>query len=272
MKLRHGVSVFRFMAHAGLKRTLGEPLAIFGSFLTYAALVVAYSNVFRGLPLETLAEHHISVTELIWYFGITELVLFCGAFANFRELQNEIQSEEINLSLLRPCPVWVARLGEWAGQFFARFIVLLAPALFLVGYTAESFALNPARFLGLVASIILAGFLYVCFHFFVGASCLWIRQSEPAYWLGQKLLFVFGALVFPFIFYPNALQQLAWLTPFPSALAVPGQWIFEGMFWDQVSGLLLQVFWVIVILMATARLNRAMLRRIQQSNEDGTNA
>jgi ABC-2 type transport system permease protein len=267
MNFRHQLTVFVAAAKLGFKEIFAEPIVLLGSFLTYATLIIAYGNVFKGISPEDLAANHLTLSEMIWYFGATELTFFCCSSVHFREVQNDIQNEQIHLSLLRPCPVWVVRIGEWAGQSVARFLSLIIPSLAVVLLMAGGITPNPARFLGFIASLPLATTILLCSYFMIGVSCLWMKQSEPTFWIWQKALFFFGALLWPFALYPPLLRQIAWLTPFPAILAAPAQWTLNIGDLPLLKGFAHQVFWTVVFVALVAAVNRAVLRRLQDSGE-----
>lgn len=260
----HSFGVFFAAAHLGFKEVFAERLVLFGSFLTYATLVVAYSNVFHGIPAKDIAIHNLTASDMIWYFGATELILFCSSFTYFKELQYNIQNEQICLSLLRPCPVWIVLIGEWIGQTSARFLILFLPCVALVGIMAGGSNPSLQSMAGYVLSLPLASLIMLCFYFIIGASCLWFSQADPAALIWQKSLFFFGALLWPLVIYPSFLQILAWISPFPSILAVPAQWTLGNSTTILMSGLFHQLVWVALSLLLASAVNRAMLRRIQK--------
>jgi ABC-type uncharacterized transport system permease subunit len=110
----------------------------------------------------------------------------------------------------------------------------------------------------------LAGPLLTASYFMLGASCMWLRQAEPAFWIWQKSMFLLGGLLWPLALYPSAVRHLAWLTPFPALLAVSAQWSLPGGGWWLAAGVLHQVFWGAAIVFAMARVNRALMRAIQE--------
>ena len=129
---------------------------------------------------------------------------------------------------MRPCPLWIVKLGDGTGRFLARFLVLLAPCLTLTGFVAGEAFPGAGRLLGMALSAVLASPLLVASYFMLGASCLWVKQAEPMFWIWQKSMFLFGGLLWPLALYPPAVQKLAWFTPFPAMLAAPAQWGLPG--------------------------------------------
>ena len=101
------MSLKRVIAKAavlGFKKVLSEHLLLLGNFIMYATLIIAYGGIFRSVPGEELIFHKLSQGQMVWYIGITELVLFCGSL-HFRELQYDVQNDHIYLEFLRPCPL-----------------------------------------------------------------------------------------------------------------------------------------------------------------------
>jgi ABC-2 type transport system permease protein len=264
MRLGHGLSVFAAAARLGFKHALNEWLLLLGAFLIYATIILAYAGVFRAIAPADLAIHGLSAAHLIWYVGLTEFVLFCTSTFLFREFQNEIRSGQIDLFLVRPCPVWIVKLGEGCGQYLARLLTLSVPCVALAGFTAGEAGPDAGAILGLLLSAQLSSVLLVGSFFMVGASCLWVRQSEPIFWIWQKSMFVLGGLLWPLSFYPPALRYFAWLTPFPAMIASPAQWGQTGEAWLLAAGCLDQIFWAVTMLFALSRVDRAVLRAIQR--------
>lgn len=264
MKIACTLKVFATTFHLGVKEIFAQRLVLFGTFLTYATLVVAYCAVFRSLPQEYLTPHNLTHEDLMAYFCSTEFVLFCASFTFFKEMQYDIQNDHIHLSLLRPCPVWLVYLGRWSGQTFARALVLLAPCAILAHAVNPSFTPSLGTFVGFAASLPCALVILLCANFIVGISCLWFRQSEPSFWIWQKFMFLFGALLWPLALYPPFMRAFAWTTPFPAVLAVPGNWMIATSDWTALAlGGAHQIVWMIVFVALTALSDRALLRRIQ---------
>jgi ABC-2 type transport system permease protein len=84
-----------------------------------------------------------------------------------------------------------------------------------------------------------------------------VRDVSPIFWVGQKLLFILGGLMLPLSFYPQWMQRLAGLTPFPYVLARPGALVLDGSAWSAWTLVLPLVVWGLVIRM----LVRGVFRR-----------
>ena len=263
MRPGHGIAVLAESARLGLKHTLGERLLLLGSFLLYGAVMLTYSAVFRAVGTSSIAGFGLSQANLIWYMGVTELVLFCTPTFQFREFQHEIHSGDIDLLLVRPCPLWIVKLGDGTGRFWARLLVLSVPCLTLTGIVAGGGFPGIGRMAGALLCAGLASPLLTASLFMLGASCLWVRHADPIYWIWHKCLFLLGGLLWPLALYPAAVRHFAWATPFPAMIAAPAQWGLPGGEWWLAAALLHQLFWVAAILLVMAKAGNAMLRTVQ---------
>jgi ABC-2 type transport system permease protein len=267
MSFRHKILVFYAAARLGFKEVFTGWLALIGSFLMYATLVVTYAGVFRWIPDGDLLSHHLTRADMVWYLGATEFVLFCCSSFHFKELQNDIQTDHIHLALLRPCAAWVVKIGEWSGQYFGRLLIFMIPGFGLTGLMAGRFDISPIHLVCFVISLPMANLILLCCYFIIGASCLWLKQAEPMFWIWQKSLFLFGALLWPLALYPDLLRRFAWLTPFPAILATPGGWMLSRGVPDWAFEVMHQMFWLALLVTSVSWLNRVLLRRIQDDGE-----
>jgi ABC-2 type transport system permease protein len=69
---------------------------------------------------------------------------------------------------------------------------------------------------------LLASALLTALYLGIGLLAFWLEDVSPVFWVWQKLLFVLGGLMLPLHLYPEPLQRIALLTPFPVVLFGPG--------------------------------------------------
>ena len=250
------------VARLGFKSVFAARITLFGQFIIYGIIVAAYSNVIYNISPDELNRYHLTVSQMIWYLSLTEMALFCS-FYNFLDLQADIQSGQIELSLLRPISVWKLKLAEWLGSFFGRFSILIVPSILLISMIAKGFEINLINFIGILVSLGLGAIIFLCAHFIIGCSTIWLRQSEPAYWLWQKSMFLLGALLWPLALYPAWLRELVWITPFPAVLAVTGNWVIGSSIYLLIGGFFAQLIWVAVFLTLASLVNKLVWRHWQ---------
>lgn len=265
MNLRHDAATFLFSARMGFGQAFRNWILMLGSFLTYGMIMVLYAGVIRNIPVADLTRFPFGASEMIWYLGTAEFLVFSTPSWCFKELQNDIESGRIHLAALRPVSSAIVRTGFWAGESAARVGVLFVPYLAFMFVLTGTFGLTPLHVAGLLASLPLVVLLMVCGWYFVGASCFWFVQSEPAFWVWQKCVFLLGAMLWPLSFYPVWLQGVAWASPFPAMLAAGAQWTLAAPLRLYALAFFHQIIWAIVFLFLLRLFDRRILRHIQRT-------
>ncbi len=264
MNLRYGLRVIGKAAQLGFRQVFADKIILLGSFLVYLTIMVLYSGIIKQIPLDEIAPYGLSHAHMIWYMGTAEIVLFMSVGWSYKEVQHEIKTEQIYLSLLRPFPSSLLRVSMWGGEASARFIIYFPLYLLLMYELSDSFNLSLPCVIGAIFSISMGVFMLLCGNYFVGASCLWIDQSEIAHFFWQKFVFLFGALLWPIIFYPDWMKPILWVTPFPAILATTGNWALDFTFMERVLMVLHQLCWGLGFFVLLSWYDLKILQRIQK--------
>lgn len=264
MSLLQNTRVFGISLRLGAKRIARDPLTLAGQFLTYALIMIIYSAFFKAMDPATLAAKNMTPAVMTWYLGGTEWPLFCFTGYLAKSFQFDLQAGAYESALLRPTSGWIVTVGNWLGGGLVSAAILFAPCFLCTYWLAGSWELGGLQIIGLCVSLCFAGVLFTTAAFMIGASCLWLQQSEPLIWIFYKCAFLFGALTWPLVFFPPLMAKLVWLSPFPGLLHVLGAWtqtpsLDQGLFY-----LSYQLFWICLFTLATSRMNKAILRRYQR--------
>ncbi|MDD3182129.1 MAG: hypothetical protein PHD48_04915 [Alphaproteobacteria bacterium] len=260
---RHSLAVFKHCVAIGFRQTIAQKVHLIGVMVMYTAIMVIYSGMIRMIPDSDLAPFALTHVQMIWYLGTTEFVLFSCSSWGMKEVQNDFLSGQADLALLRPVSDSFLRISDWAGQSLARVLLLLIPYFLLILFLAGEATMSIGHFLGLVLSMPCAAFMMLCATYMIGASCLWFVQSEPASWIWQKAIFLFGAMLWPVVFYPVWLRSFVWFTPFPGILMLAGNWTLHMGLASYLLGFVHQILWSFVFYKAVVFVDRAILKRIQ---------
>ena len=263
MITRHALSVINVAVRMGFKRSFANKEFILGSFITYTLLMVIYTYAIRMFPEARVADFGFTHQQMIWYLATAELFAFLGSGWSYKELQNDVASGHLLPSLVRPSSFMLVRGGIWFGESLVRIFFLFPFYIALMSFLADGFIMRWGDVVTVILAMPLAIFMMNCAAYAVGLSCLWIMQSEPAYWLWEKSMFLLGAMLWPLAFYPDWLQILCWLTPFPSLLAIGGK---AALMPDWQTNLLAaghQILWAGIFLFFMRWLDRKTLSRIQ---------
>ena len=240
-------------ARMALRQVVRHPADLIGRMVFMVVIVAVFAAVWRAAVDGGLAGFESAA--LVWYLAVTEWILLSVPVVH-REIEDEIHRGDFAHELLRPYSYEAALCAQGIGAIAVR-----APA---VGATAFGTAFVLTRevpttgslvavaLIGPIAMLVIYG-LYVL----VGFTAFWLKDVSPIFWVGQKLLFIFGGLILPLSLYPPWMQQLAGLTPFPYVLAGPGRLVLGNAMADLWRLMLPLTAWALVV----ALLVRGVFRR-----------
>jgi ABC-2 type transport system permease protein len=194
-----------------------------GRLVFFAVILGVFASLWRaaaeaGLPMGA------DPKQLLWYLAITEWITISTPQVHL-EIQETIRSGDVVYRLGRPSSFVLGELAAALG--------LLAVRLPVLGVTAFAFAswftgwVPPLAALAIVLPFgIIAAVMLTALHVWIGLVAFWLQDVSPVYWVSQKLLFVLGGMMLPLHLYPEGVQRLAALTPFPVLLATPASFVF----------------------------------------------
>jgi len=263
MSLRHHLGVVSLGIKMGLKQSWSCKIEVLGSIIIYATVIVVWGGIIKMLPLDLLESLNLTTAGMIWYIGATEFVVFVCPSWGFKQVQNDLETGQAHLGLLRPYPDSLLRISMWTGDALVRTAAMLLPFLLVCWGLSGEIYLSVEKVLLLLSVLPMAIGIMLAGAYMVGGSCLWLIQAEPAFWVWQKSVYILGAMVWPMAFYPEVMQKLMWLTPFPSLLAVAGDWVMAGDLIMLGVHLLHQLFWGVVFIALLRWFDAAVLRRVQ---------
>jgi ABC-2 type transport system permease protein len=230
----------------GFSQAREQRLALLGQSVLYVIVLAIFWGLWSATPLQELRGAAPSREALLWYLAITEWIVF-AAGARYREIEREIASGAIDSALLRPLPHGVATLARWAGggcyQMAALAVVGTVATWALTGSVPTQVVLAPL----VVLSSLLALGLVLLSHLQLGYASVWLGSAAPLFWVWQKLLFVFGGLLFPLLLYPSALRRAAESSPFAAMLSAPASLVFGGDAAHVAALLVGQLLWLAVL-------------------------
>lgn len=264
MNIRHTYNVLSTAATFGFKQIFADKAVLLMSFAVYILIMVLFGGLMNMIPMDDIGPLGLTSAKMIWYMGTTELVLFTAVSWNFKDLQHSIKTEQIHLSLLRPFSSALVQVSMWCGESFARFCVYFPLYYVFITLFAGSFDQSAWHATGMMLSMPLGIFMLLCGNYFVGASCLWLAQSEIAFFIWQKMIFVLGAMFWPLIFYPDWVKPIIWATPFPAMLAASGNWTLSYGMWERTLIVGHQFVWGCLFFYLLLLYDRRVLRRIQK--------
>src|SRR5262249_48474729 len=151
--------------------------------------------------------------SLVWYLATTEWILLSVPQAHL-DIQEAIRRGDVVYRLGRPASFVLGELASRLG-----FLALRAPVIGLAAFVG-GFAFTrwtpPLSALAIVVPFgLAAAALMTALHVWIGLLAFWLQDVSPVYWVWQKLMFVLGGLMLPLGLYPEFIQKVAAVTPFP---------------------------------------------------------
>lgn len=228
----------------------------FRRHLTYraAALAGLITNIFFGLvraavlvalygDREVVAG--LSVQGVITYTGLTQAVIVYLSIFGWYDLMNAVHQGEIAADLLKPMRLfsfWLAQdLGRaLVGLILRGFTIMLVYALiFDISYPSTA-----AQWGALVVALALSWLLSFAYRFLVNLAAFWSPDARGIGRFAFVIVMVFSGFLMPLRFFPDWVQTLAYLTPFPHMLNTVVE-VYLGVLEGPalVQALLVQALW-----------------------------
>ncbi|HEU4619151.1 MAG TPA: ABC-2 family transporter protein [Gammaproteobacteria bacterium] len=254
----------RALAHAfglGWREVLAQPGAIAGVFLTYAAILALWANLYRLLPARTLASASLGYAQIVWYLALTEAVAFSIGHA-YRQIEDEIRDGTVSAHLVRPVGYVALIASQELGRMTAKMAALAACGGVVAYALAGGVPFGVAALPAIAASLCAGAAVLLAAQILIGLSAAWLGTARPVFFIVQKLVFVFGGLLLPLDAYPTALARIAVLTPFSAMLYAPGSLALDASLAHAAETLARQLGWIAAAAVALAAAGDAFERRL----------
>lgn len=224
IKLEKYLSVFRF----SFTHTLRNYKALIGLSIFLITCLIIFAHLWKvvAAKIETIS---LESGQLLWYIAFNEWVLLSLPDVQ-EEIEEDLHSGRFAYLLPRPISYLLNIFTEGLGALCARLLVLGLVAFIFTWIRTKGIPFSWETFLIALAIGFLSGCLAIILKMLIGVSAFWVRRVEPFHWIWEKLLFTLGGLMLPLAAYPEFLQKIALLTPFPailggrSALAIDFSW------------------------------------------------
>lgn len=193
---------------------------------------------------------NLTYAQVMWYFLFVQ-ALRSASGKSVKDITKLIQTGDIVYSLNKPYSLFGYQFSTSLGQsLFRLFLILFFGSMLLV------FLVGPIHFslvdLPFILIISLCAMLISFFmQYLIACTAFWLEDSRPIYWIYEKVLFIFGGLLFPLALLPGWLQNIAQNLPtayflyFPSILAVDFSFSFF------LTILCNQIMWILVLSLLT---------------------
>ncbi|NOK62890.1 MAG: hypothetical protein GFH27_549293n287 [Chloroflexi bacterium AL-W] len=204
-----------------------------------------------------------TVQDAISYTWITQSLISIGAGWLTVDLSRSIYSGDVINDLMRPWSFygyWLSRkLGE---QLFN--LGIRGTLTYLIGViTFGAFVPGLDGLAPFTLSVGMAMLLSITFGFLVNLTAFWLIDNTGVIIISNILLGFFSGFMIPLAFFPPWLATIAYMLPFQTISGLPAQ-IFLGQItgWNLVGVLLLQLFWVVVLVFCALAILQLAMRKV----------
>jgi len=254
-------SVIKF----GLKQAFGERLVLPVQIITFALLIFIFASLFKVTPFEQLGEDSpLNSDSVIWYFIITELIIFAGGSMNFSDVRNDIASGGFVAGIQRPVSYIHMKILIIIGNNIFRSLAFIFCGLGLGLVFTDNITISISHILLLILSAYIGMTIYSISHFTTAMFDVWGNYARPALWILQKFAFLLGGLVIPLQIYPQWLQNIAFATPYPAILNLSGRYALSPTTQEIINGFAVQFFWLFAVTLIALFIQRLAVNKIMR--------
>lgn len=161
----------------------------------------------------------LSTQDIITYTGLTQAAIVYLSIFGWYDLMNAVHSGEIAGDLLKPMRLFTFWLAQDLGRALVGLVlrgltIMVIYALFFdITYPASL-----AQWLALALTLALSWLLSFAYRFLVNLTAFWSPDARGIGRFAFMVILFFSGFLMPLRFFPDWVQTLAYLTPFPHML------------------------------------------------------
>jgi ABC-2 type transport system permease protein len=247
-----------------VKQQLHYRLAIFAGLVTNFFFAILRAALFIALYSTGQPVGNLTASQLLSFVAVSQgLIAFMSVFSYF-DIMRTVYSGAIGADLLRPMDFFKYWLGRDLGRSLVNLTLrgILQVALFSVVFNVPVI-ISGWNWLGFVLTLAMSWLVSFCWRFLVNLVAFWspdgIGFGRAAYSFSQLL----SGFIVPLGLMPAWFQKAAYLTPFPSMVAMPADIFIGSMVGEEIYvNLLIQAAWLVGLFLLGQLVLRIGLRRL----------
>ncbi|MFC4455860.1 ABC transporter permease [Deinococcus sonorensis] len=195
----------------------------------------------------------------ITYTGLTQALIMVMSLFGWYELMQTVHRGEVASDLLRPTDYFLLWLAQDAGRAASQLLMRAAPTLLLYSLLFQlRWPATPGAWLRVLAALLLGWLTSFGFRFLLNLSAFWSPNALGIGRLGFTVLMFASGFLLPLNLFPEWVQRVCWLTPFPSMMqAIVDLWTGAASGPAALRLLTVQLGWALGLLL----LSRVVLAR-----------
>ena len=201
--------------------------------LFMGVFMALWSTAFGASGKAELAGY--SLAGIVWYLAMTETVILSTSRI-FMEISEAVKAGDLAYTLARPLSYPFFQVANSLGNSVPRFLLNLLTAAVVVSLGMGRLPLTSAgsvqalggagslpgliAFLGMAALALLLDALIAVL---IGLAAFWLEETDPLFWIYQKLLFTIGGMFLPLEMFPGWLRSAVGWLPFQFITYAPAR-------------------------------------------------
>ncbi len=176
-------------------------------------VLIIFSFIYKTLLAGNSSFASFTLPMLLYYLAITESIEMSKVYVH-NQISVEIKSGAVAYQLLRPISYIFFHISSAFGEIFIKNIITLIIG-FICAFIVSGF--KTINFMNVILSIPIiyaAIILNLLFMILIGIFSFYIEETEPIYWIYQKLIFIVGGLFVPLEFFPPIILKIFKFFPF----------------------------------------------------------
>ena len=204
------------------------------------------------------------VNQMIWYYTAVHFVsIFIWNNAH-QNISSKVLSGDISVDLLKPTNLYLIELADAIGLRLVGILLEFLPAVFIYSLVVFPDFISIISVLQFLVTSILSFFLYFNLGFFVGMFAFLLKRSQTINAIKDVLVNVFGGVLIPLEFYPQAIAGVLDYLPFKYIFYWPVQF-FLNRHVGELSVFLrvtvIQLIWILLLFALAQVMSKSMMRR-----------
>jgi ABC-2 type transport system permease protein len=206
----------------------------------------------------------ITLQGAIVYTGVTQAVIAYLSIFGWWDLMNSVHNGEVSADLLKPMnyfTFWMAQdLGRAAVSLLLRGLIIMVLYALVFDLTYPT---SLGQWLAFSLTVILSWGVSFGFRFLVNLTAFWTPNAKGIGRFAFAFAWFFSGFLMPIRFFPDWVQQIAYLTPFPHLLNTVVE-VYLGVLQGTALWLALlnQLFWIMILVVLSQLVLKSAVRRL----------
>ena len=203
----------------------------------------------------------LTVTLVLWLLMITQVIQTSDSRVA-EDISNEVKTGQLAYTLGRPYSYLLFHYFRYWGKVLPKLGLNLLVGIPVTFLLVGGIKVSLAAILGGSLLLFLGSTLNFLVYFVIGTLAFWFEETEPFRWIYQKMVLALGGSILPPALFPETLKRVAHLLPFAQVSYAPSRILISfdnNLFW---TFLLVQVFWLILLIGLARKLLARGTRRV----------